>query len=192
MKGGESALDDAHILELFWQRDERALAETEARYGSYLGSIARRILPDPQDCQESVNDALLRAWNSIPPNRPQHLGTYLGKLARRAAIDQLRRQNRGNRLETEYTSSLEELEECGVTGDIPHQQAELAELAAAMDRWLHTQPELTRVLFLRRYYWLDSLEEAAAFCRVSRSRAASLLYRARKGLTKFLRKEGLL
>ncbi len=185
-------MEDADIVQLFWDRDEEALRQTESKYGTYLHSIVRRVLTDPEDCRESVNDTLLRAWNSMPPNRPERLGPYLGRLARRAAIDELRRRSRGGRLNTEYELSLEELEECAVSGDVPHEEAELADLAAGIDRWLHTLPDHTRVLFLRRYYWLDSLAEAAAFCTMSETRAASLLFRARRGLKNYLKEEGLL
>ena len=83
-------MDDAAIVSLFWQRDERALAETEQKYGSYCRHIAHSILADEQDAEESVNDAWLAAWQSIPPQRPGRLGTYLGKLTRNLSISRLR------------------------------------------------------------------------------------------------------
>ena len=192
MKGGEPALEDEEIVRLYWARNEDAIQETEKRYGSYLRNIASRILPDREDCEESINDTYLRAWNCIPPHAPERLGPFLGKLVRRASIDLLRSRNHSGTPPAEYALTLEELAECAAAGDTPQEHVELKALAESIHRFLQTLPAETRILFLRRYYFLDTLEEAAVFCSMSRPRAASLMFRARKGLKKHLRKEGFL
>lgn len=182
-------MEDEKIVALYWQRDEAAIRETEKKYGRYLMNIAGRVLTDREDCRESVSDTYMRAWESMPPQRPAVLSTYLGKLARRAAIDLWRKKSRDKRIGSEYALSLTELSECaGPDSTVQAVDAHL--LAEALDAWLHTLPERTRKLFLRRYYYLDSIAGAARFCGLTEAAAASLLYRTRLGLKKHLQEEG--
>ena len=105
-------MEDREIVELYWQRDERAIAETEGKYGAFCRAIARNLLDSPEDAEEAFSDALLRAWNSIPPSRPACLDAYLAKLSRRAAIDRLRHDRAGKRWSGEAALALEELADC--------------------------------------------------------------------------------
>ncbi len=182
-------MEDEKIVALYWQRDERAIRETEKKYGRYLMGVAGRVLSDREDRRESVNDAYLRAWDSMPPHRPAVLSAYLGKLARRAAIDLWRKKGRDKRAPSEYALSLTELAECAGP-DSTSQAVDAHLLAEAIDAYLRTLPDKTRWLFLRRYYYLDSVAGAARFCGVSVDAAASLLYRTRLGLKKYLQEEG--
>ena len=112
-------MQDEKIVELYWQRDESAIEETQGKYGRYLGKIAYNILADLEDSQESVNDTYLAAWNSMPPQKPSVLATYLGKITRRISIDIFRRRHREKRQASEYALSLSELEDCVGGGPSP-------------------------------------------------------------------------
>ena len=105
-------MEDREIVELYWQRKEEALAESQGKYGGLCRSVALGVLGSPEDAEEAFSDALLRAWNSIPPNRPAYLDAYLAKLCRRAAIDRLRHDRAGKRWGGEAALALEELEDC--------------------------------------------------------------------------------
>ena len=105
-------MQDEMIVDLYWQRNENAILETEQKYGPYLTKIAYNILADFEDSKERVNDTYLKAWNSMPPHRPSVLSTYLGKITRQLSIDWLRTQNRAKRKSSEYALSLSELEDC--------------------------------------------------------------------------------
>lgn len=185
-------MEDGQIVSLYWQRSESAITATQQKYGSYLLTIARNILSDPEDSEESVNDTYLAAWNSMPPHKPQVLRTYLGKLTRRISIDCFRRRNREKRQASEYALSLSELEECLAGGTMPEEMLEEQALADAISRYLRTLPERARNSFIGRYYFLDSLGEVARYCGMSESAAKSLLLRTRRGLREFLQKEGFL
>ena len=181
--------DDA-IVELYWQRDESAIRETERKYARYLSKITYNVLADPGDCEEVVNDTCLKAWNSMPPHRPSVLGTYLGKIARQLSIDRFRTQNRKKRQVSEYSLSLSELEECVSGGDTTQQTVDTHLLAEAISSYLKALPAQACHTFVGRYYYMDPLKEVAAYCGMSESKAKSLLYRTRQGLKAYLKQEG--
>lgn len=181
---------DEEIIELYWERDERAIGETKRRYESYLSKIAYNILFDREDCEECVSDAYLRAWRSMPPHKPKELLSYLGKLTRQAAIDIFRKKNSEKRQASQYACSLAELEECLSDGNRTEEEADLDLLSEAIGAYLRSLSDEARNLFIGRYYFADSLREAARYCGMSESRAKSMLYRTRLGLKEHLRKEG--
>ena len=182
-------MDDEKIVALYFERDERAISETDRKYGPYLTKIAANILTDTEDARESVNDAYMGAWSSIPPNRPTVLRTYLVKLTRRIAIDRLRRRNRSKRGGGEYAMALEELGDI-VSGDGAREAAELSALTDTIGAYLRTQPERTRRAFIGRYFYMDSPGEVARYCGMSEGALKSLLHRTRVGLRDYLIKEG--
>lgn len=183
-------MDDEKIVSLYWDRDETAIAETQRKYDRYLTKIAYNILNDTQDSQESVSDTYLAAWNSMPPQRPSVLSTYLGKLTRRISIDRFRYRARDKRAASQYALSLEELDECISGGNTTEEAVDLKLLGEAIGRYLRTLPEETRAVFVGRYYYLDSVKEVAAYCRISESKCKTLLHRTRLGLKDYLTKEG--
>lgn len=183
---------DDEIVTLYWKRDERAIKETKTEYGRYLFKIANNILSDFEDSRESVNDTYLAAWNSMPPQRPSVLSTYLGKLTRRISIDIFRKKNREKRRASEYALSLDELQECISGGNMPEEEVEVKLLAKAINEFLRMQPEEARNLFVGRYYFLDSLKDVARYCGVSESKAKTVLFRTRCNLKAHLEKEGFL
>lgn len=182
-------MDDAAIVSLYWQRNEDAIRETKGKYGAYLGKIAWNILANREDSEESVNDTYLHAWNSMPPQKPEILSTYLGKLTRQLSIDLYRRRNRVKRGGSEYALSLTELEDC-VSGVTTEEEVEVHLLAEALGLYLRGLSPETRTAFLRRYYFMDSLREIAAGQGFTESKVKSMLYRARQGLREYLEKEG--
>ena len=183
-------MEDEAIVSLYWDRDERAIRETEEKYDRYLTKIAFNILNNYEDSRESVNDTYLAAWNSLPPHRPAVLSTYLAKITRRLSIDIFRGKTRQKRQGSEYALSLSELGECVSGGNTTEEIVNVKLLADAIGIYLRTLPADSRNLFLCRYYFLDSLKEAARECGMTESKAKSLLHRTRLGLKDYLRKEG--
>ena len=183
-------MEDEKIVSLYWQRNESAIKETEEKYDRYLTKIAYNILSNHEDSRESVNDTYLAAWNSMPPHKPSVLSTYLAKITRRLSIDIFRHRNREKRKGSEYAISLSELGDCVSGGNTTEEIINVKLLADAIGIYLRTLPEEARTLFIGRYYFLDSLKEAAAYCGMTESKAKSLLHRTRLGLKEYLIKEG--
>ena len=182
-------MEDSRIVELYWQRSEAAIGQTQKKYGSYLTKIACNILLDREDAEESVNDTYLAAWNSIPPQKPGVLSGYLGKLTRRISIDLLRRKTADKRGGGQYTLCLDELQDCA-GGTDPEAAAQLDQLAAAIGEFLKVQSPETRQVFLCRYYYMDPIKDIARYCGVTESKVKVLLHRTRQALKTHLEKEG--
>ena len=183
-------MQDTEIVELYWNRDESAITETQNKYERYLTKIAYNVLADFEDSKESVNDTYFAAWNSIPPHRPNVLSVYLGKLTRRISIDNFRKRNREKRKASQYALSLEELGECVPVSDGPEQALDSQLLADAINKFLRSISEDARNAFIGRYYFLDPLKTVAGYCGMSEAKAKSLLFRTRCGLKEYLKKEG--
>lgn len=183
-------MEDERIIELYWQREEAAISETELKYGRYLMKIAHNILDDIEDSKESVNDTYLKAWKSMPPHRPAVLSAFLGKITRELSIDRFRSRHRKKRWASEYAVSLSELEECVTDGDTTGQTVELQLLAEAISKYLRSLSFEARSTFLGRYYYMDSIKEVAAYWGMSESKVKSMLHRTRLGLKVYLEQEG--
>jgi len=180
-------VEDKRIVELFWQRSDDAVAETQRVYGKRLTAQALRILGSAQDAEECVNDALLRAWNAIPPHRPEALGAFLAKIVRGLAIDRLRAREADKRGGGEYLLSLEELSQCVGGTDTAFEQGALTD---AVGEYLRTLSPEARWMFLRRYFDFESIQDIARAANCTQSKVKSTLARARKGLRAHLEKEG--
>ena len=189
---GDDDTDDQKIIELYCRRSENAIAETAGKYGRYCTAIAYGILGSREDAQECVSDAYLTAWNAIPPRRPADLGTYLGKITRNLSIDRLRTRSREKRVGGEAPLALEELEEVVAGSDSPENEAVRKELTAALNRFLAGLTQQERYVFVRRYWYLDSLTDISEKTGFSGSKVASMLYRLRGRLKKQLIEEELL
>lgn len=131
-------MEDEEIVALYWERSERALAESQAKYGAYCRAIALRLLGDAGEAEETVNDTLLAAWNAIPPHRPERLSTFLGKLTRRSAVNRWQARGAGKRGGGETALCLDELGECLPAPGGPESELAGRELSAAVSRWLRT------------------------------------------------------
>lgn len=183
-------MEDDKIIQLFWARSQDALALTQQKYGKLLLHIAGNILHDPRDVEEAAADTYMRLWNSIPPNRPQHLQSYVAKLSRNAALDILRRKKRGKR-DSRSDILFSELDACIPSSEDIGARLEEQELVALINRYLGTLDTTSRSLFIRRYFAMDELEELASDFGMSKHTVSARLYRVRKGLQKFLKKEGV-
>lgn len=185
-------LEDDRIVELFWQRSETAIRETAAKYGGYCRYIAYNILYNREDAEESVNDTYLDAWNCMPPHRPSVLSTFLGRITRRISIDRWRRKHADKRGGGEMDLVLEELENCAADSKTVEEEIEERETARMIREFLDTLPSVERRVFLRRYWYLDSIASIARDFDFSESKTASMLYRIRQKLRKKLESEGYL
>ncbi len=183
-------MDDNAIIELFWARDEGALRETQSKYGGYLYTIACNILANNEDSAECVNDTYMKAWQTIPPNRPVKLSAYLGAIVRNLAITVFRRRGNLSNGGSQYALSLDELEECVSGGETPPDKAEARLLGRCISAYLRTLSPQTRDIFMCRYYFCDSISDIAGYFGSSETKIKSSLFRTRKGLKEYLKKEG--
>lgn len=186
-------MEDETILELYWQRNELAVTATSEKYGKYCASIAKNILANSEDVEECVNDTWLRAWNAIPPHRPDRLALFLGKITRELAINRWRAGHVQKRGQGELPLALEELDEVvSGGGESAEQRIAAEEMGQAVSRFLRGQSALAADVFVRRYYHLCPVRQIAAEYSISESRAKSILFRTRKKLRAYLEREGLL
>ena len=179
-------MTDESIIELYFARNESALTETDKTYGAYCRRIALNILELFEDAEECVNDTYLRAWNSIPPTRPNSLRAFLGRITRNLSISRYR----ANHAEKRGTALLfSELGDC-----LPEPTSENGfderELARTINDWLRELPEKDRVLFIRRYFSGDDVKKLANLCGVTQNHMAQKLFRLRKKLREKLESEG--
>lgn len=185
-------ITDEIIVDMYWSRDEQAIRMSEEKYGKYCASIAERILADVQDVEECVSDVYLKAWNSIPPKKPEVLRTFLGKLTRNAAFDRYRRTSARKRGKGEIPLVVEELEECIAGGSEPEKQLEEKELRSVLNAFLGNLPKAKRVLFLRRYWYADSVTNIAKRYSMTPGAVSTSLHRMREDLKKYLTERGVL
>ena len=181
-------MDDAKIIALYEARDESAIAETQQKYGGYCRYIAERILACKQDAEECVNDAYHKVWNTIPPQKPESLASYVGMLTRQLSLNRYKENHRQKRGGGEVPLILDELQECiADKGDMP--SVDDIALRDAMNAFLAKLPQRTRMVFMRRYWYADEVSTIAADYGMSESHVGVLLYRTRKKLKEHLEKE---
>ena len=183
-------MTDRDIVDLYWQRSESAIPETERAYGAYCHSVAFGLLRSAEDSEECLNDTWLAAWNAIPPARPGSLKAFLGKLTRNLAITRLRRLGSLKRGGGSVPLALEELSECLPGSFDPEKALERRELLRCVERFLETLPRRERTIFLGRYFYALTPEELAERLGMKSGAVKSQLYRTRKKLLETLEKEG--
>ena len=183
-------MDDRQIVDLYWQRDEAAIWVTDNRYGDRLLAVALQILSDRCESEEVVNDTYMKAWNAMPPHRPERLCAFLCKITRQLSIDRFRRLRAGKRLLSQYSLSLDELSECVSGGDRPEEDVDAEELARSIGDYLAGLVPPARDAFVCRYFFADSLRDIAARQDTTVSQVKSMLHRVRLGLREHLQKEG--
>lgn len=178
-------MDDSEIVQLYWERSESAIAETSRKYGNYCSKIAINILENDEDAKECVNDTYFKTWNSIPQNRPSLLSTYLGKITRNLAINKYKQRSRKKR-GTKVTVVLDELTECIPSADGIEKEFEVKYVANSINCFLRTLSEEDCNIFLRRYWYMDSIKDIAKCYAMSESKVKTKLFRTRKKMKNYL------
>jgi len=183
-------MEDKEIISLYLDRNERAIEETAHKYGKSLKSIALRILADEDDGNECVNDTYLRVWNTVPPTIPTHFSAFLHRIARSISIDRYRARKTNKQKASEYTASLEELQECIAGKETPQECLELQLLTKSIETYLKGLKREQRQIFLCRYYFMDPIKKIAQYFAISEGKVKSTLFRIRCGLKEYLQQEG--
>ncbi len=184
-------MEDAEIVDLYWQRDQQAIAETDKKYGAYCQHIAYAVCSDRLDAEECVNDTWLRAWGAMPDKRPTVLATFLGKITRNLAINRFQRRTRKKRGGGETELALEELEDCIPAALDVERRYELQEFRQAIGRFVSGLSETEQKVFVARYWYLCPVEEIARRLQISSSKTKSMLFRLRNRLRLYLKEEDL-
>ena len=182
-------MDDAQIIELYWDRDEEAIRQTDLAYGRKLHVLSDKIVNSYEDAQECVNDTYMKAWNTIPPQRPSYFFAYLAKICRFFAYGILDWRQAAKR-NADVVELTKEMEMC--IPDPSHQRRiEGEEIGRVLDRFLDSISQESRLIFMRRYWYTDSISEIAARYNISESKVKTQLYRTRVKLRSFLEQEGI-
>ncbi len=183
---------DECIIEMFFRRDQQALAVTQKKYGKLCSSIAYGILGSREDAEECLNDALMKLWESIPPNRPNRFAAFLSVMVRNLACNRRAAQHTEKRGSGVIGTALSEIENTLAHPDTPEQAIDAIALSDAINRFLGTLPKETRVIFVLRYWGNLEIKEIAAKCGISQSKTKMTLLRTRNALKEQLEKEELL
>jgi RNA polymerase sigma-70 factor (ECF subfamily) len=182
-------LNDASIIKLLFERNEKAVEELKHSYENLCFYIAGNILSQKEDQEECVNSAYMDVWSSIPPNKPDNLKTYLCKLVKNCALNR-KKYNTAAKRNHNFSVSLDELSECIPDGKSIEQSISDEQLGRAISDFLRDQPEKYRKVFVRRYWYSETVEDIAAFYNMNSKTVATYLFRVRKKLKAFLQKEG--
>ena len=184
-------MEDRQIVDLYWQRSDLAISETDQKYGRYCHTIAYNICGTDEDAEECVNDTWFRAWNLMPDQRPIILSAFLGRITRNFAINLIKAKNRIKRGRGEAVYALDELEECIPGGTIPELALEEKELAKAIGRFVSGLPETEKKVFVLRYWYVAPIDDIAEKLGFSKGKVKTILFRTRKKLKNYLEEEGL-
>lgn len=183
-------LEDEKIIGLYWDRDQSAIAATDEKYGKYCYTVAWNILRMQEDCEECVNDTWLKAWDSMPPEKPNVLKYFLSAITRNLSLDVYKQKNRQKRGGGQMEVALEELSECLSSGETPEEKVLAEQLGASINTFLKAQKDRERNVFIRRYYFMETAKEIGDKYSLSESNVLMILSRMRKKLKSFLQEEG--
>jgi RNA polymerase sigma-70 factor (ECF subfamily) len=183
-------MDDASIVQLYWDRNEQAIPATADKYGAYCTAIAKNILGSDEDAEECVNDTYLNAWHAMPPHRPGVLSTFLGKITRNLSFNQYKRSRADKRGGGEVAAVLDELAECVSGKENVEQEFDRQELARAIDEFLGALPQDKRSIFLCRYWYTDSIADIAHRHGMKEGAVSMTLSRLRAKLRDYLSERG--
>ena len=183
-------MEDYKIVDLYWERNEAAIRESDVKYGRMLHSLSFSLLSSREDAEECVNDTYLDAWNAMPEARPTYLGAFLSKITRRISVDRYRRAHREKR--GGIATVVEELSDCVSDMITPADEYESKRLRQAINSFLYTQSEDRRAMFVRRYFASQPLSEIAMALNVTETNVKVTLHRMRNELRKRLEEQKLL
>lgn len=184
-------MEDEKIIDLFWERSESAISETSKKYGRYCQKIALNILNNREDAEECENDAYIALWNTIPPNRPSFLKVFLGRMVRNISLDKYD-YNTAKKRNNKFDIILSELEECIASTENVESIYEKGQVSKAISDFLRSIDKDKRIVFIRRYWYSDSISDISQLLGFSESKIKSMLFRTRNKLKVHLKKEGLL
>ena len=187
---GDDPVKDDQIIALFFARSQQALTELDRKYGAVCSAVARNILKNPQDAEECVNDAYLGVWNTIPPQHPNPLLTYLCRIVRNRSIKRYH-ANTAQKRNSSYDVALDELTQCISTTETVESALSAKELTRLLDAFLAELDQRNRMLFVRRYWYADDIPALAERFHMSRNSVSIRLSRIRKKLRDYLQKEGV-
>ena len=183
-------MDDSKIIELFFERSEQAIIELSNKYGAICSKVADNILNNRLDSEECVNDAYLGVWNTIPPQRPNPLLSYVCRIVRNLALKKYH-ENTAQKRNSYYDAALDEIAECIPAAFSVEDEIMAKEAAGVIDDFLETLDQQSRIMFIRRYWYADSIEEIAALFHKSKHYISVRLSRIRKALRQYLGKKGI-
>ena len=182
-------MEDKEIIKLFFARSERAIEEVKSKYHAYVTGIIRGILGAGGDTEECEDDAYMRLWENIPPQRPENLSLYLGRTARNLALDRVRAQTADKRGGSELTLAIDELEEALPDGT--SDPADSLALSQALNGFIRTLSPRSRRIFIRRYFYMASIADISREYKMSESAVKMSLARSRERLREHLINEGI-
>lgn len=182
-------MEDAKILDLYFARDEDAIRETDTAYGKRLHTLAKNILRNREDAEESVNDTYAEVWKSIPPRRPKYFFAFLASICRHLSLNRVDWKQAAKR-RAQVVPLTEEMENC-IPDAVHERQMEAKELGRLLDLFLEGLPKDSRLIFLRRYWYVDSVPEIAARYGMTESKVKMQLSRTKEKLRLFLEQEGI-
>ena len=182
-------MEDKLIVDLYWARNEDAITQTSVKYGNMMHTTSKSIVGSNEDAEECVNDAYLAAWNSMPENRPTYLGGYMAKIIRNISLNCYDKNHAAKRNGVQVV--FEELEECLPDVETPEAQYEQGCLREVLNGFMESLDEQKRVIFLRRYFYTDSIAQIAARMQMSEGKVKSILFRLRGQLAVVLKEAGV-
>ena len=183
-------MEDAKILDLYFARDEDAIRETDTAYGKRLHTLAKNILQNREDAEESVNDTYAEVWKSIPPRRPKYFFAFLASICRHLSLNRVDWKQAAKR-RAQVVPLTEEMENC-IPDTVHERQMEAKELGKLLDLFLESLSKDSRLIFLRRYWYVDSVQSIAARYAIKENTAKSILFRTREKLRRYLAGEGII
>lgn len=181
-------MEDASIIELFFERNQQAIEETDKKYGKLCFRVANNLPNNFHDSQECLSDTYLTAWNKIPPTRPKCYPAFLCKISKNLALKKIE-YHRASKRDSNLTLSLDELGDC-VSGVNIDSHLSYKQLSAAITSFLYSQKERERVIFIRRYWFCDDISDIAKAMGITQNNVTLILFRTRQSLKKYLTKEG--
>lgn len=183
-------LEDDKIVQLYWDRDESAIDETDKKYRNYLYTIAYNIVHDRLDCEECLNDTYLGTWNTIPPTRPNILQVFLAKIMRNVAVDKYRQNHASRRIPSELIVSLDEIDESMIYDPTDNEHDKIVAIAEALNIYLKGLSDRDQLIFVCRYYYADYITDIAKMLGVSEKTVSRALHNMRQELREALEKGG--
>lgn len=187
----QTLMADEQIIDLYWQRQENAIQETDKKYGQFLFRIAYNMLHDRQDCEECQNDTYLGAWNAIPPTRPAVLGAFLVQIMRRIAINRYREKTSKKRIPSELTVALEDAQNTLHNGETVGAAYEAAEVGKIINDYVKSLPDRQRYIFIDRFYLCESVDTIAADLKISPATVYREIDKIKQGLKSHLERNGI-